>query len=117
MNHVGVRTSKRGFPRRTSGFRFTQRSGSPLTLHFLDLLHVDPELLLQLPLILLQLLHQLLQVLHRERTQTDSTTVENSFGPTLNKHPGSRLTRGLATGRMVPNHLRDAVRKSIQSTN
>lgn len=50
----------RGSPDRT----LPELTAHPLlTFQLLDFLHVDPQLLLQLPLILLQLLHQLLKVL------------------------------------------------------
>lgn len=48
-------------------------SCSPVTFQLLDLLHVDLELLLQLPLVLLQLLHQLFEILQEDTEQRQKT--------------------------------------------
>lgn len=76
-------------------------SCSPVTFQLLDLLHVDLELLLQLPLVLLQLLHQLFEILQEDTEQRQKTENRNQEGSPAAAAAAVLLTRLSLVSRVI----------------
>lgn len=76
-------------------------SCSSVTFQLLDLLHVDLELLLQLPLVLLQLLHQLFEILQEDTEQRQTTGIRNQEGSPAAAAAAVLLTRLSLVSRVI----------------